>query len=156
NIATSAQEALNRLVLLPGATYNPPVFAVRAEDPPAGLSFFTGAGLGDQYQNLLFAGEARDNLTDPREQFDGALFIFHPTKDRNQLDFGGDPNIRASDHVFMNNTDFDLMGDTSFLFGTGFGIVTDIVTGLDGNMYVVSETKGTVYEIFASSGVAPT
>jgi uncharacterized protein (TIGR03118 family) len=156
NLANTAQEALDRLVMLPGASYNPPVYAVRAEDPPAGLSFFTSSALGPQYQNLLFEGEARDNLTDPREQFDGALFVYHPTSDRNQLDFGNDPNIRASDHVFLNNTDFDLMGDTSFLFGTGFGIATDIVTGPDGNMYIVSETKGNVYEIFNKTTVTPT
>jgi uncharacterized protein (TIGR03118 family) len=154
NIADSAQEALNRLLMLPGAHYNPPVYAVRAEDPPAGLSFYTSSVLGSQYQNLLFEGEARDNLTDPREQFDGALFVFHPTSDRTNLDFGNDPNIRASDHVFQNNADFDLMGDTSFLFGTGFGIATGIVTGPDGNMYVVSETKNAVYEIFRKDAVA--
>lgn len=155
NIADTAQEALNRLVMLPGAFYNTSVYAVRAEDPPAGLSFYTGAALGSQYQNLLFEGEARDKSTDPREQFDGALFVYHPTSDRTQLDFGNDPNIRASDHVFLNNSDFDLMGDTSFLFGTGFGVATDIVTGPDGNMYVVSETKGNVYEIFSKAAVAP-
>ncbi|HLJ97524.1 MAG TPA: TIGR03118 family protein [Gemmataceae bacterium] len=155
NIADSAQAALDRLVMLPGAYYNPPVFSVRAEDPPAALSFYTGSALGPQYQNLLFEGEARDKATDPREQFDGALFAYHLTPDRNQLDFGNDPNVRASDHVFLNNTDFDLMGDTSFLFGTGFGIATDIVTGPDGNMYVVSETKGNVYEIFNKASVGP-
>jgi uncharacterized protein (TIGR03118 family) len=56
--------------------------------------------------------------------------------------------------VFLNNKDFDLMGDTSFLFGEGFGIGTDIVTGPNGDMYVVSETKGAVYEIFRKDAVA--
>jgi uncharacterized protein (TIGR03118 family) len=154
NIADSAQEALNRLLMLPGAHYNPAVYSVRAEDPPAGLSFYTSSVLGSQYQNLLFEGEARDNLTDPREQFDGALFVYHPTSDRTNLDFGNDPNVRASDHVFQNNTDFDLMGDTSFLLGTGFGIATGIVTGPDGNLYVVSETKNAVYEIYNKAATA--
>jgi uncharacterized protein (TIGR03118 family) len=155
-IADTAQEALSRLVMLPGATYNPAVFSVRAEDPPAGLAFYTSSALGSQYQDLLFEGEARDFLTAPgQEEFDGALFVFHPNSDRTGLDFGGDPNIRTSDNVFQNFRDFDLNGDTSFLFGKGFGIGTDIVTGPNGDMYVVSETKGAVFEIYRKDAVTP-
>src|SRR5262249_31538179 len=126
--------------------------------PPAGLSFYTGSALGSQYQNLLFEGEARDFLTAPGplgEEFDGALFAFHPNSDRTGLDFGGDPNIRTSDNVFQNFRDFDLHGDTSLLFGRGFGIATDIVTGPNGDMYVVSETKGAVFEIYRKAAVTP-
>src|SRR5262249_61682252 len=84
----------------------------------------------------------------------GALFVFRPNGDRTGLDFGGDPNVRTTDNVFLNNRDFDLMGDTSFLFGEGFGIGTDIVTGPNGDMFVVSETKGAVFEIFRKDAVA--
>ena len=35
----------------------------------------------------------------------------------------------------------------SLLFGTGFGVVTDIQTGPNGNLFVVSLTDGAVYEI---------
>jgi uncharacterized protein (TIGR03118 family) len=156
-IPDTAEQALSRLVMLPGAHYNPAVFSVRAEDPPAGLNFLSSSALGPQYQNALFEGEARDFLTAPGplgEEFDGALFVFHPNMDRTGLDFGGDPNIRTSDNVFQNFRDFDLNGDTSFLFGTGFGIVTGIVTAPNGNLYVVSETKGAVYEIFRKDAVA--
>jgi uncharacterized protein (TIGR03118 family) len=157
NIADTPQEALNRLLMLPGAYYNPAVFSVRAEFPPAGLGFLTSSALGSQYQNVLFEGEARDFLTAPTLdlEFDGALLFFHPNSDRTGLDFGDNPNIRASDHVFLNNRDLDLNGDTSLLFGIGFGIGTDIVTGPNGNLYVVSETKGAVYEIFRKDAVAP-
>jgi uncharacterized protein (TIGR03118 family) len=157
-IPDTPEEALSRLVLLPGATYNPAVFSVRAEDPPAGLNFYTSSALGSQYQNLLFEGEARDFLTAPGplgEEFDGALFLFHPNNNRTGLDFGGDPNVRTSDNVFQNTRDFDLNGDTSFLFGKGFGIATGIVTGPNGDLYVVSETKGAVYEIYRKDAVTP-
>src|SRR5262249_26871959 len=114
NIADTAEEAFNRLLMLPGAHYDTPVFSVRAEDPPAGLGFLTSSALGPQYQGALFEGEARDNnggpFSDPREQFNGALFVYHPNSDRTGLDFGGDPNIRASDNVFLNNSVFDLNG----------------------------------------------
>lgn len=162
NLADTAEEAFNRLVMLPGAHYNPSVFSVRAEDPPAGLGFLHGGALGAQYQDALFYGEARDFATDAREQFNGALFVFHPTADRNGLEFGNDPNIRPSDHVFMNDTDFDLNGDTSFLLGRDFGILTDVQTGPDGNLYVVSLTGGTtnptdgsVFVIYRKAAVTP-
>src|SRR5262249_9404176 len=61
-IADTPEEALNRLVKLPGAHYNNPVFSVRAELPPAGLGFLTSAALGSKYEGALFEGEARDNF----------------------------------------------------------------------------------------------
>src|SRR5438067_1993163 len=155
NIADAPQEALNRLFMLPGAYYSPPVFSVRSEFPPAGLGFMTSSALGPAYQNALFEGEARDFSTAAGEEFDGALLVFHPNSDRSGLDFGNNPNIRASDNVFLNNRDFDLNGDTSLLIGTGFGIGTDVQTGPDGNLWVVSETKGEVYEIFRKDAVVP-
>jgi hypothetical protein len=165
NIPDTPEQALSQLVMLPGAHYNPSVFSARGEIPPAGLGFLNSSALGPQYQNALFEGEARDNFVgspfrDPREQFDGALFVFHPTSDRSRLDFGGDPNIRASDGVFMNTNVFDLMGDTSFLLGTNFGVLTDIETGPDGNLYVVSlsggdaSIGGAVFKIFSKDAVA--
>ena len=154
-IANSPEEALSRLLMLPGATYNPAVFSVRAEFPPAGLGFLNSSALGSNYQNALFEGEARDFATSAQEEFDGAILVFHPNADRTGLDFGGDPNVRTSDGVFQNFRDFDLNGDTSFLFAKGIGIGTDILTGPNGDLYVVSETKGAVYEIFSKDAVAP-
>jgi uncharacterized protein (TIGR03118 family) len=154
-IADTPEQALSRLVMLPGATYNPPVYSVRAEFPPAGLGFLTSSALGPQYQNLLFEGGARDLATSGgQELHDGVLFVFHPNSDRTGLDFGGDPNIRTSDGVFQNSRDFDLNGDTSFLLGEGMGIVTDIVTGPNGDLYLVSESKGLVLEVFSQAAVA--
>jgi uncharacterized protein (TIGR03118 family) len=159
NIADTVEEAFNRLVMLPGAHYNNPVFSVRAEDPPAGLGFMSTDALGSDYQGALFEGEARDNnggpFSDPREQYNGALLVFHPNSSRTGIDFRGDPNIRASDGVFQNDTDFDLLGDTTIVLGRDFGVVTDIQTGPDGNLWLVSlsggvniPNGGSVYEIF--------
>jgi uncharacterized protein (TIGR03118 family) len=162
NLPDTAQEALDRMVMLPGAHYNPSIFSIRAEDPPAGVGFLHSGALGPDYQDAFFFGEARDFGTDAREEFNGALFVLHPNADRTGFDFGNDPNIRSSDHVFMNDSDFDLNGDTSFLLGTNFGILTDVQTGPDGNLYVVSLTGGTtnltdgsVFEIYRKSAVNP-
>lgn len=176
NIPTTVDQALSQLVMLPGAHYNPSVFSVRAELPPAGLGFLTSDALGSKYQGALFEGEARDNFVgspfrDPREQFDGALFVFHPKDDRTGLDFnsnfGSDPSLLNrlnTDGVLPNNSDFDiksLYGGAipPFVLGTNFGVVTDIVTGPDGNLYVVSLSGGapgvggSVFELFRKDAV---
>ena len=47
-----------------------------------------------------------------------------------------------------DNTDkFSITESESLLFGSNFGVVTDIQTAPDGTLYVVSLSKGTVYQI---------
>lgn len=43
---------------------------------------------------------------------------------------------------------FDTTESESLLFGSGFGVATDLLTGPNGNLYVVSLTSGAIYEIF--------
>jgi len=40
------------------------------------------------------------------------------------------------------------------IFGTGFGCVTDIETGPDGFLYVVSISEGQIYRIMPKTAVA--
>jgi len=54
---------------------------------------------------------------------------------------------RLADRVADNLAKFDITESESLLFGTGFGVGTDIHTGPNGNLFVVSLTKGTIYEI---------
>jgi len=51
------------------------------------------------------------------------------------------------DRVADNPTFHDLTESESLLIGTDFGIVTDIETGPDGNLFVVSLSNGALYEI---------
>lgn len=156
NIADTPEEALNRMLMLPGAFYNPPQFAFRYAVPPAGLGFMTSSALGPQYEGALFMGGARDG---PNFLANGYLMVFHPTSDRTGLDFSNDPNVRASDHVFQNfdknqiKNLTDGKDDTNILIGRDFGVGTDILTGPNGDLYVVSLTQGAVYEIFNKNNV---
>jgi hypothetical protein len=49
--------------------------------------------------------------------------------------------------VADNLTKFDITESESLLFGTNFGIGTDIKTGPNGNLFVVSLSNGAIYEI---------
>ena len=51
------------------------------------------------------------------------------------------------DRVADNLAKFDITESESLLFGRNFGIVTDIETGPNGNLFVVSLSNGAIYEI---------
>ena len=50
-----------------------------------------------------------------------------------------------------NVAKFDITESETLLWGTNFGIVTDIHTGPDGKLYLVSLSKGAVYRISGTS-----
>jgi glucose/arabinose dehydrogenase len=139
NIADSPQEALSRLHVLPGSRYSDPEFSWKFATPPAGIGFLSSSALGPQYRNDLFAGAATP-LT-----MGGYLFRFNLTGNRRKI---GVDDPRLEDRVADNNAKHDITESESLLFGTDFGVGTDVETGPNGNLYVVSLTQGAVYEIF--------
>jgi glucose/arabinose dehydrogenase len=139
NIANTPQEALARLFMLPGARYRDPEFSWKFEVAPAGIGFLKGRGLGKQYSNALFIGGARTFLEG------GQLFRFDLTGNRKSVRVS-DP--RLEDRVADNRFKFDITESETLLFGRNFGIATDIQTGPNGNLFVVSLTDGAIYEIF--------
>jgi len=52
------------------------------------------------------------------------------------------------DRVADNNHKFDITESESLPIGTNFGVVTDIETGPNGNLFLVSLDQGAIYEIF--------
>jgi glucose/arabinose dehydrogenase len=138
NIANTPAEALSRLFELPGSHYSDPEFSWKFAVPPAAIGFQRGRALGPQYQNDLFAGAATPLTAG------GYLFRFNLTGNRRMIAVD-DP--RLEDRVADNNAKHDITESESLLFGTGFGVSTDIETGPNGNLYVVSLTAGAVYEI---------
>jgi glucose/arabinose dehydrogenase len=139
NIADTPQEALGRLFMLPGSHYSDPQFSWKFEVSPGGIGFIDGRALGPQYDGDLIVGGARDFLEG------GHLFHFNLTGNRRKIAVD-DP--RLEDRVADNLDKWEITESESLLFGRNFGIVTDVHTGPNGNLFVVSLTHGTVYEIF--------
>jgi len=50
--------------------------------------------------------------------------------------------------VADNLAKHDITESESLLFGRNFGVATDVRTGPNGNLFVVSLSNGAVYEIF--------
>ena len=103
-----------------------------------GRVFVRGRGLGPQFEGDLFVGASRTTL------LNGFLFRFRLTADRQHFSFS-DP--RLADRVADNVDKFDQTESESLIVGRDFGITTDIQSGPNGNVFVVSLSNGAVYEI---------
>jgi glucose/arabinose dehydrogenase len=140
--AHPAGEVRGQLVVLdadPVSRYSDPEFSWKYEVAPAGVGFIRSRTLGPQYRGDLIIGAARPTLEE------GHLFRLQITGNGRRIAVN-DP--RLEDRVADNTAKFDSTESESLLFGTGFGIGTDIHTGPNGNLFVVSLTHGAVYEIF--------
>jgi glucose/arabinose dehydrogenase len=138
-IANSPAEALSRLFMLPGAHYKDPEFSWKFEASPAGIGFLSSRALGPQYENDLFMGAARTFL------LGGHLFRLQLTGNRRMI---GVSDPRLEDRVADNVCKFDITESESLLFGRNFGVGTDVRTGPNGNLFVVSLSNGAIYEIY--------
>lgn len=139
NIADTPEEALARLFMLPGAQYSDPEFSWKFEVAPAAIGFLNSRALGPQFRGDLFTGAARDFLEG------GQIFHFNLTGNRRKI---GVDDPRLEDRVADNLDKFEITESESLLFGRNFGISTDIQTGPNGNLFVVSLSDGAIYEIF--------
>jgi aldose sugar dehydrogenase len=139
NIADTEAEALARLFMLPGSHFSDPEFAWKFEVAPAGLGFVTGRALGAQYHGDLFMGGARDFL------FSGHIFRMEITGNRRMV---GVDDPRIEDRVADNLGKFEATESESLVWGTNFGLTTDILQGPNGNLFVLSNTRGELYEVF--------
>jgi hypothetical protein len=139
NLADTPEEALDRLFMLPGATYQDPEFSWKYEVAPGGIGFLNSRALGRRFQGDLFVGAAIPALEG------GYLFHFNLTEDRG----GIEPYSRAVRDLVADNLDkHEITESGRILIGRNFGSGTDIEMGPNGNLYVVSLTHGAVFEIF--------
>lgn len=137
-IADSPAEGLSRLFQIPGSHFSDPEFSWKFEVAPGGIGFLRSRALGPQYENDLFVGGARPFLEG------GHLFHFNLTGNRRKI---GVDDPRLEDRVADNLCKFDITESESLLFGRNFGTSTDIQTGPNGNLFVVSIDKGAIFEI---------
>lgn len=125
--------------MLPGAHYKDPEFSWKFSVAPAAIGFMSGRGLGPQYEGDLFVGASRLTLAG------GYLMHFNLTGNRRKI---GVDDPRLDDRVADNTNKFDVTESESLIIGRDFGVGTDIHTGPNGNLFVVSLSNGAVYEVF--------
>jgi glucose/arabinose dehydrogenase len=124
--------------MLPGAHYSAPEFSWKFEVAPGAIGFVKGRALGRKFEGDLFMAAARPFLEG------GHLFRFNLTGNRRAV-ATSDPRLR--DRVADNRHKWEITESESLLIGRNFGIGTDVQTGPNGHLFVVSLTNGAVYEI---------
>jgi aldose sugar dehydrogenase len=131
-------KTVNDLVNFPGSKYADPVFSWKTTVAPTDIEFLNSSKLGQQYANNIFVGDY-DN---------GNLYYFEVNGTRTGLKFNAD-QAGLSDHVADDPHEL-----SKITFGKGFGSITDIKTGPDGFLYILT-FGGKIYRIMPKSGTMP-
>jgi len=118
------------------AHYEDPKLAWATPVAPTDAYFMETNKLGPQYTRDLFVGTVLDG---------GVIFDINLTRTRRSLNINGP----LTDGVADNSPGALLSEQSDIVFGTGFGVVTDIQAG-PGGMYVTSLSKGVLYRIIAN------
>jgi hypothetical protein len=139
-IANTPQEALSRMVMFPGSQYIEPQFSWKWAALPVALVFLEGNRLHPRYEgDLLF------NLVGPPTG-PGYLARFRVIAGQNRLETN-EAGLR--DRVADNNAKYDLTESGSLIIGNGYGIATDMQMSPSGTVYILSHSKGEIYELFS-------
>ena len=130
---TQNQDAL---WMAPGASYRDPAFSWLSPVGPTGIAFARSPRLGCGRLHDMFVGDANC----------GNLWHFEPNAARDGLAF---TSLELQDRVADNTPDANLCTQelSEVAFASGFGVVTDVKSGPDGLLYVVSLTEGAIYRI---------
>ena len=118
----------NDLVQFPGSNYADPVFSWVESFGITDIEFLDSQKLGQRYANNIFVGDITQ----------GNLYFFEVNENRNGLNFNTQSHPGLSDLVA--DTDDE---SSSIMLGTGFTGITDIETGPDGFLYVLTHDRET-------------
>ncbi|KAA2281440.1 PQQ-dependent sugar dehydrogenase [Candidatus Nitrosocosmicus sp. SS] len=131
------------LVMLNGSHYSDPEFSWRNPIGVTDVEFYESSKLGKEFENNLFVGDINN----------GNLYFFKLNPDRNKIvhlksiyDSKLASNESIEDFVADNKSELE-----PYIFAQGFdGRITDIQTGPDGNLYILSYFDGKIFRLVNS------
>ena len=126
---------ISQLVNYDGSKYNDPVFSWKAPIGITDIEFFNSSRLGAKYENNVFVGDINN----------GNLYFFKVNQERDGLQLNS--SIGLADLVADPVGDNPLGEASPFIIGEKFGRITDIETGPDGNLYLLTYLDGKIYRI---------
>jgi len=119
----------NQLVNFPGSKYSDPILSFKDPIGITDIEFLNSSKLGEKYANNVFIGDIRN----------GNLYFLEMNPMRNGFKLNS-PGL--DDKVVDNTQELD-----SITLATGFTGITDLKTGPDGYLYVLSYQDGSIYRI---------
>jgi glucose/arabinose dehydrogenase len=133
----------DELVNFPGSKYADPVFSWLPSIGITDIEFLNSSKLGEKYSNNIFVG-------DIGAQTDGYLYYFQVNEDRTGIKFDSNSQIELTDLIADNEEEMSALA-----LGTAFGGITDIETGPDGFLYILtvdreSDGEGKIYRLSSS------
>jgi len=135
NINNTVQASL---VNFTSSHYADPAFSWRYPIGVTDIEFLNSTNLGSKYRNNIFVGDINN----------GNLYYFKVNDSRTGLAF--DQTLYSSDDKLTDVVADDTNEYSAITFGTNFGRITDIETGPDGLLYVLSYGEGKIYRIMPS------
>jgi glucose/arabinose dehydrogenase len=127
----------SNLIMFKGSHYSDPVFSWTIPIGITDVEFFNSSKLGQKYNNNIFVGDINN----------GNLYFFKVNASRTGLELDmpikGVEKETLGDKVADNKTEPEVV-----LFAKGFeGKITDIETGPDGYLYILTYFDGKIYKI---------
>jgi glucose/arabinose dehydrogenase len=131
-LSRSGTDTSGLVTLGPRANYQDPKLSWVEPVAPTDLEFVNSSRLGATYRNDLIVGDVNT----------GALYHFELTSNRKSLALSGVLEDRVAD-----NSNGDLLKESDdIIFGTDFGVTSDIING-PGGLFVLSLSNGALYRI---------
>jgi aldose sugar dehydrogenase len=108
--------------------YSNPEFTWTEPVDPTALEFLASSAFGEEYENDMFVGDISN----------GTIYRFELNENRSAFVLEG-----ALDDTVANTPE----EAEDAIFGTGFGSISDIKTGPDGYLYILSSVDGTLFRV---------
>ena len=132
---------LSDLVLLNGSHYSDPEFSWRVPVGVTDIEFLESSHLGNDLENNIFVGDSNN----------GNVYLFKVNSNRTGIDlqksiFTSEKEKGLQDLVADNKNELE-----KIIFAKNFeGRITDIETGTDGSLYILTYFDGRIYKISAT------
>jgi aldose sugar dehydrogenase len=124
----------NDLIIFDGAKYGDPIFSWYAPVGVTDIEFLNSTKLGEKYDDNIFVGDINN----------GNLYFFEVNGNRTGVTFHDPRLLDLVVDPVKEGEDSEL---SSLILGDAFGRITDIESGPDGLLYILTYEDGKIYRL---------
>jgi aldose sugar dehydrogenase len=124
----------NDLIIFDGAKYGDPIFSWYVPVGVTDIEFLNSTKLGEKYDDNVFVGDINN----------GNLYFFEVNGNRTGVTFHDSRLLDLVADPVKEGEDSEL---SSLILGDGFGRITDIESGPDGLLYIMTYEDGKIYRL---------